>query len=43
MSPVYTLSAYGIRIENEIECVRDGENEYGTFLKFEPLTLFRLI
>lgn len=35
---VYIEGAYGIRIENEIECVGDGENEYGTFLKFEPLT-----
>ena len=35
---VYIEGAYGIRIENEIECVGDGENEYGTFLKFKPLT-----
>lgn len=35
---VYIDGAYGIRIENEIVCVKDLENEYGTFLKFEPLT-----
>lgn len=36
---VYIDGAYGIRIENEIVCVKDYENEYGTFLKFEPLTV----
>ena len=35
---VYIDGKYGIRIENEILCVRDYENEYGTFLKFETLT-----
>lgn len=35
---VYMDGAYGIRIENEIVCVKDMENEYGTFLRFEPLT-----
>lgn len=35
---VYVDGQYGIRIENEILCVRDSENEYGTFLKFEMLT-----
>ena len=35
---VYIDGAYGIRIENEIVCVHDYENEYGTFLKFDTLT-----
>ena len=35
---VYVDGKYGIRIENEIVCVRDYENEYGTFLKFKMLT-----
>lgn len=35
---VYADGRYGIRIENEILCVKDVENEYGTFLKFEMLT-----
>lgn len=35
---VYKDGEYGIRIENEIVCVEDFENEYGTFLKFEMLT-----
>lgn len=35
---VYIDGEYGIRIENEILCVEDKSNEYGTFLKFETLT-----
>jgi Xaa-Pro aminopeptidase len=35
---VYIDGEYGIRIENEIVCVKDYENEYGTFLKFDTLT-----
>jgi Xaa-Pro aminopeptidase len=35
---VYIEGEYGIRIENEIVCVKDYENEYGTFLRFEMLT-----
>lgn len=35
---VYIEGEYGIRIENEILCVEDETNEYGTFLKFEMLT-----
>lgn len=35
---VYIDGEYGIRIENEILCVEDKTNEYGTFLKFEMLT-----
>ena len=29
----------GIRIENELECVDMGENQYGHWLGFAPLTL----
>lgn len=35
---VYIDGEYGIRIENEIICVKDYANEYGEFLKFETLT-----
>lgn len=36
---VYVDGKFGIRIENEILCEKDLENEYGTFLKFSWLTL----
>lgn len=36
---VYLEGKYGIRTENELLCVTNGENEYGTFLKFEQLTM----
>ena len=40
MSRGYTLRArFGIRIENEIVCLKDFDNEYGTFLKFDMLTV----
>lgn len=35
---IYLPGQYGIRIENELLCVADEENEYGRFLVFEPLT-----
>lgn len=35
---VYKEGEYGIRHENELLCVVANENEYGTFLKFEPIT-----
>ena len=35
---VYIDGEYGIRIENELLCVADENNEYGQFLRFEPLT-----
>lgn len=35
---VYFENAYGIRIENELLCVEDKNNEWGQFLKFECLT-----
>ena len=28
----------GIRIENELVCIHKTDNQYGTFLGFEPLT-----
>ena len=36
---VYIEGEYGIRIENELLCVADEENEYGQFYRFEHLTL----
>ena len=36
---VYETDLVGIRIENELECVDAGENQYGRWLRFEPLTL----
>ena len=36
---IYTEGEYGIRIENELLCVTDEENEYGQFYRFENLTL----
>ncbi len=35
---VYLEGKYGIRIENELLCVKDEKNEYGQFLRFEPIT-----
>ena len=34
----YEEGAYGIRIENELLCVRGETTEYGEFYEFEPLT-----
>ena len=36
---VYVENGFGIRIENTMEVLADGETEYGKFLKFAPLTL----
>lgn len=36
---VYKEGEFGIRIENEILAVKDKENEYGSWLKFEMLTV----
>lgn len=36
---VYFVGKYGIRCENLLLCVKDEENEYGQFLKFETLTM----
>ena len=35
---VYETDLVGIRIENELVCVHKADNQYGTFLGFEPLT-----
>ncbi len=35
---VYLEGEYGIRIENELLCVKDEKNEYGQFMRFEPIT-----
>ncbi len=35
----YETGRFGIRIENQLTCVLKEENEYGTFMAFEPLTL----
>ena len=36
---IYVEGKFGVRIENTLLCVLDEENEFGRFLKFEPLTL----
>lgn len=36
---VYLEGEFGIRLENMIVCVKDRENGFGRFLKFEPLTM----
>ena len=36
----YKTGAYGIRIENLVLCVEVEQNDFGTFYKFEDLTLF---
>ncbi len=36
---LYRPSKYGIRIENLIVCVEDEVNDFGSFLRFESLTL----
>lgn len=36
---VYIQDKYGIRIENELLCIAETENEYGEFLRFETLTI----
>ena len=35
---VYVEGQFGIRIENEIVVVKDKENEYGSWLRFDTLT-----
>ena len=34
---VYETDLVGIRIENELVCVHKADNQYGTFLGFEPI------
>ncbi len=36
---VYIEGEYGIRIEQELLCVKGEKNKYGQFLEFEILTL----
>ncbi|HBN56256.1 MAG TPA: peptidase M24 [Lachnospiraceae bacterium] len=36
---IYIKDRYGIRLENELLCVKQEENKYGQFLGFEVLTL----
>ena len=36
---LYRPNAYGIRIENLIVCVEDETNDFGSFLRFDTLTL----
>ncbi len=36
----YKTDEYGIRIENLILCIEDQKTDFGSFLKFETLTLF---
>ena len=36
---IYETDEVGIRIENELECIDLGENQYGHWLGFTPLTL----
>lgn len=36
---LYLEGQYGIRLENLVLCVKRAENEYGTFLGFENLTM----
>ena len=35
---LYLEGQYGIRIENELLCLKDEENEYGQYMRFENLT-----
>ena len=36
---IYMAGRFGVRIENTLLIVPDGESEFGLFLRFEPLTL----
>lgn len=35
----YEEGSHGIRIENELVCMKDEKNEYGQFMRFDSLTL----
>ena len=35
---IYIENSHGVRHENELLCVETANNEYGQFLKFEPIT-----
>ena len=36
---IYRAGKHGVRIENTMIVVEDGETEFGKFLRLEPLTL----
>ena len=36
---VYVDGKFGVRIENTMLCVKDRDTDFGSFLRFEPLTL----
>ena len=36
---VYVEGKFGVRIENALLCVKGMDTDFGSFLKFEPLTL----
>lgn len=36
---IYIEGSHGVRHENELLCVEVANNEYGQFLKFEPITM----
>ncbi|MBO7633829.1 MAG: M24 family metallopeptidase C-terminal domain-containing protein, partial [Lachnospiraceae bacterium] len=36
---IYIEGKYGVRIENDLLCVKDKKSEYCQFMRFEPLTL----
>ena len=36
---IYETDEVGIRIENELECIDLGDNQYGHWLGFAPLTV----
>lgn len=36
---IYVNNSHGVRLENELLVIKDVENEFGSFLKFEILTL----
>ena len=35
---LYIENKFGVRLENEILCIKDQNNEFGEFYKFEPIT-----
>ena len=38
----YKAGSHGIRLENEMLCVKGIKNEYGQFMELEPLTIVPL-
>ena len=36
---IYIENSHGVRHENELLCVETANNEYGQFLRFEPITM----